>query len=118
MENKDLHIEIELRFKEALEARFNLDKFDESGINKTPCPLCDYYEDCEGCPFGKFTISLCGCEEWMELVHDGILSIIDLGKNTIRLNMDEKENFAVFVKKAQKLITFVPDSIMRTKVNK
>ena len=138
MKSEDLRVEIESRFKEKLEARFNLDNFDEEGINDSPCPLCDIYcviTDtthsivvigecavlCKGCPFERFRdecgfSEYFGCINWMELVHEGIHNVICMNRERIgfhdTLDLDghtNKKEFSAFVEKAKKLITFVDE---------
>ena len=71
---KDLTVEIPKEYRKQLSRRFsvryfNHDSFHEGYYNGTPCILCKEYDDCKGCPFGKFETNYsAGCVYWIRKI--------------------------------------------------
>lgn len=112
-----LKVKIPIKFKEALDFRFNpqnAKKTENYFVIRKSCPLCKTFIGCINCPFDQFTKSytgghlIGGCFAWLDkVIEDRLFTIVGSGVSwRIRSNELARKQLLELRDKAQKLITW------------
>jgi len=96
MKDESLYVKLPARLKEALLKRFDLRRAQFSPKTRMwmiygPCPVCELYEDCRDCPFGRFRSSREGCLDWLRHISDWPNPAVDIFHDYIAWSDDDNE---------------------------